>query len=173
MISVGIVGGSGYTGAELLRLCAGHPEFDVQLATGDSQAGTKVADLYPSLAASYGDLTFTKFSAEACTALLMARVRERLRPDAGTKGPAAAVLDDRPHRDLAQLRLPRYRRAGRTNGCRGRPVPTDTGAVWGFQPRADPASALPRGDRGALAQRERLSLRGARRRSNLGEIWLR
>src|SRR4051794_28133354 len=69
MISVGIVGGSGYTGAELLRLCAGHPEFDVQLATGDSQAGTKVADLYPSLGAAYGDLTFTRFSAEACSGL--------------------------------------------------------------------------------------------------------
>src|SRR5437667_5094350 len=65
MISVGIVGGSGYTGAELLRLCAGHPELEVRLATGDSQAGTKVADLYPSLAGAYGDLVFTTFAAEA------------------------------------------------------------------------------------------------------------
>jgi N-acetyl-gamma-glutamyl-phosphate reductase len=58
MVSVGIAGASGYTGAELLRLCAGHPEFDVVVATGDSQAGTRVVDLYPSLAAAYGDLVF-------------------------------------------------------------------------------------------------------------------
>ena len=53
MVSVGIIGASGFTGAELLRLCAGHPDLDVELATGDTQAGTKVADLYPSLAAAY------------------------------------------------------------------------------------------------------------------------
>src|SRR5687768_11789049 len=55
---VGIYGGSGYTGAELLRLCAAHPEFDVVFATADTQAGTRAADLYPSLAAAYPDLTF-------------------------------------------------------------------------------------------------------------------
>lgn len=55
---VGIIGASGFTGAELLRLAAGHPALDVVLATGDSQAGTRVADLYPSLAATYPDLTF-------------------------------------------------------------------------------------------------------------------
>jgi N-acetyl-gamma-glutamyl-phosphate reductase len=58
MVSVGIAGASGYTGAELLRLCAGHPDLDVIVATGETQAGTRVADLYPSLAAVYGDLAF-------------------------------------------------------------------------------------------------------------------
>jgi N-acetyl-gamma-glutamyl-phosphate reductase len=58
MIPVGIVGGSGFTGAELLRLCASHPEFSVQFATGDSQAGALVADLYPSLAAAYRGTQF-------------------------------------------------------------------------------------------------------------------
>lgn len=56
--TVGIVGASGFTGAELLRLLAGHPDLDVVLATGDSQAGTRVADLYPSLAAAYPDLVY-------------------------------------------------------------------------------------------------------------------
>jgi N-acetyl-gamma-glutamyl-phosphate reductase len=55
---IGIIGASGYTGAELLRLCVGHPDFDVAFATGDSQAGARVADLYPSLAAAYGGLVF-------------------------------------------------------------------------------------------------------------------
>jgi N-acetyl-gamma-glutamyl-phosphate reductase len=65
MLQVAVVGASGYTGAELLRLLSGHPEFRVALATGDTQAGTAVADLYPSLAPAYGDTTFTEYSAQA------------------------------------------------------------------------------------------------------------
>lgn len=56
--SIGIIGASGFTGAELLRLCAGHPAFEVRFATGDSQAGVSVADLYPNLAGAYGSLEF-------------------------------------------------------------------------------------------------------------------
>ncbi|HEV8297055.1 MAG TPA: N-acetyl-gamma-glutamyl-phosphate reductase [Acidimicrobiales bacterium] len=61
MISVGIIGASGYTGAELLRLCARHPELSVALATGDTQAGARIGDLYPSLAAYYRDLAFVPY----------------------------------------------------------------------------------------------------------------
>ena len=61
MVQVGIVGASGYTGAELLRLCAGHPDLEVRVATGDSMAGTRAADLYPSLAAGYPDLVFAPY----------------------------------------------------------------------------------------------------------------
>ncbi len=53
---VGVFGASGYAGAELLRLAAGHPHFDIVLATGDSRAGARVGDVYPSLAATYPDL---------------------------------------------------------------------------------------------------------------------
>ncbi len=35
---VGVVGASGYAGAELLRLCHSHPDLDVAWATGDTQA---------------------------------------------------------------------------------------------------------------------------------------
>lgn len=59
-LKVGIFGASGYAGAELLRLAAGHPGMDVALATADSQAGGRVADLYPSLAAAYPSLTLTR-----------------------------------------------------------------------------------------------------------------
>jgi N-acetyl-gamma-glutamyl-phosphate reductase len=69
MVSVGIVGGSGFTGAELLRLCAGHPDLTVELATGDTQAGTAVAVLYPSLAAAYPDLVFTEYAPERLVGL--------------------------------------------------------------------------------------------------------
>jgi N-acetyl-gamma-glutamyl-phosphate reductase len=58
MVAVGIIGASGYTGAELLRLCAAHPGFEVVNATGDTQAGTAIADLYPSLGAHYRGMRF-------------------------------------------------------------------------------------------------------------------
>ena len=58
MIRTGILGASGYTGAELLRLAAGHPELDVVYATADSMAGTRAGDLYPSVAGAYRDLVF-------------------------------------------------------------------------------------------------------------------
>jgi N-acetyl-gamma-glutamyl-phosphate reductase len=61
MVAVGIIGASGFTGAELLRLAAGHPDFDVVYATGDSQAGHRAADLYPGLAAAYPDLVYERF----------------------------------------------------------------------------------------------------------------
>ncbi len=62
-LRVGIVGASGFTGAELLRLIATHPHMQVIAATGDTQAGVKVRDLYPSLAAAYGDLEYQAYDA--------------------------------------------------------------------------------------------------------------
>jgi N-acetyl-gamma-glutamyl-phosphate reductase len=61
---VGVVGASGYTGTELLRLLYGHPNLELVVATGDSKAGTRIADLYPSLAAAYGDRTYDAFTPE-------------------------------------------------------------------------------------------------------------
>jgi len=60
-LQVGIIGASGYTGAELLRLIAAHPHLELALATGDSMARRRVADLYPSLATAYPDLTYSEF----------------------------------------------------------------------------------------------------------------
>ncbi|MGD9797782.1 MAG: N-acetyl-gamma-glutamyl-phosphate reductase [Acidimicrobiia bacterium] len=62
MKTVGIIGASGYAGAELLRLCAGHPGLKVAWATGDRQAGAPIADLYPNLRAVVGDQRFEAFS---------------------------------------------------------------------------------------------------------------
>lgn len=69
MVRVGIVGASGYTGAELLRLCAQHPEVEVVAATGDSQAGTLASHLYPSVAAAYPNLVFEEFSLDRFSGL--------------------------------------------------------------------------------------------------------
>jgi N-acetyl-gamma-glutamyl-phosphate reductase len=58
MIKVGVVGGTGYTGVELLRLLAGHSEVEVAAITSRGEAGVKVADYFPSLRGRY-DLAFT------------------------------------------------------------------------------------------------------------------
>jgi len=49
MIQAGIVGGTGYTGVELLRILAGHPEVTVSVVTSRADAGLRVDALYPSL----------------------------------------------------------------------------------------------------------------------------
>jgi len=49
MIKVGIVGGTGYTGVELLRLLAAHPEVELQVITSRSEAGQPVSDMFPNL----------------------------------------------------------------------------------------------------------------------------
>jgi len=67
--AVGIVGASGFTGAELMRICANHPAFLVKVATADTQAGTAVADLYPSLAAEVGDLSYSSYDPDALDGL--------------------------------------------------------------------------------------------------------
>jgi N-acetyl-gamma-glutamyl-phosphate reductase len=69
MVKVGIVGASGFTGAELLRIAAQHPEYEVVLATGDTQAGVGVAELYPSLAAAYPALVFESFQLDRAAGL--------------------------------------------------------------------------------------------------------
>ncbi len=54
----GIVGGSGYLGAELLRLLAAHPELELAAVQADSSAGSSVAAAYPGLARAYPRTTF-------------------------------------------------------------------------------------------------------------------
>ena len=49
MIKVGIVGGTGYTGVELLRLLARHPQVELRAITSRKEAGMPVADMFPNL----------------------------------------------------------------------------------------------------------------------------
>jgi N-acetyl-gamma-glutamyl-phosphate reductase len=69
MVNVGIIGASGFTGAELLRLAASHPHFDVVYATGDSMAGSPARQVYPSLAAAYPDLVFETYDVDRARSL--------------------------------------------------------------------------------------------------------
>lgn len=58
MARIGIVGGTGYTGVELLRLLASHPEAELAAITSRGNAGTPVAEMFPSLRGRV-DLHFT------------------------------------------------------------------------------------------------------------------
>ena len=60
-----IVGASGYSGEELIRLLSQHPEAELCAVTSRSLAGQKVADILPKLSHSVKDLTFTESSPKA------------------------------------------------------------------------------------------------------------
>lgn len=49
MVNIGIVGGTGYTGIELMRILANHPQAEIKVITSRSNAGSKVSDLFPNL----------------------------------------------------------------------------------------------------------------------------
>ena len=93
MIKVGIVGGTGYTGVELLRLLANHPSAKVTAVTSRKEAGMKVAEMFPSLRGRV-DVAFStpdETDLKACDVVFfatphgvaMAQARELL--DAGVK----------------------------------------------------------------------------------------
>lgn len=59
MIAVAVVGGTGYTGVELLRLLVTHPHVDLKYITSRSESGNKVADMFPNLRG-FTDICFTE-----------------------------------------------------------------------------------------------------------------
>ena len=74
MIKVGVVGGTGYTGVELLRILARHSDVELTVVTSRSEAGKPVADMYPNLRAVI-DIEFTApdtVSLSACDVVFFA-----------------------------------------------------------------------------------------------------
>ena len=67
MIKVGIVGGTGYTGVELLRLLAGHPQVELRVITSRSEEGLAVAEMFPNLRG-HVDLSFSAPDPQALAA---------------------------------------------------------------------------------------------------------
>jgi len=59
MLSAGVVGGTGYTGIELLRLLVMHPQVELKCVTSRSEAGSRVADMFPNLR-EHTDIEFTE-----------------------------------------------------------------------------------------------------------------
>ncbi|HFD79653.1 MAG TPA: N-acetyl-gamma-glutamyl-phosphate reductase [Gammaproteobacteria bacterium] len=89
MISVGVVGGTGYTGVELLRLLAQHPEVQLELVTSRSEAGRRIDDLFPNLRGQV-DLEFSAPDPErlgACDLVFFAT------PNGVAMGMAAQLLE--------------------------------------------------------------------------------
>ena len=64
MVKVGIVGGTGYTGVELLRLLVQHPQVELRAVTSRKEAGTPVAAMFPGLRR-HVSLAFSEPSAQA------------------------------------------------------------------------------------------------------------
>jgi N-acetyl-gamma-glutamyl-phosphate reductase len=89
MVKAGIVGGTGYTGVELLRLLAQHPEVELKAITSRKEAGTPVAGMFPSLRG-HVDLAFSEPSAQAlrgCDVVFFAT------PNGVAMGEARGLLD--------------------------------------------------------------------------------
>lgn len=89
MIKVGIVGGTGYTGVELLRLLAQHPDVDLRAITSRKEAGTPVSVMFPGLRR-HIDLKFsepTPQTLRGCDVVFFAT------PNGVAMGEARAVLD--------------------------------------------------------------------------------
>ncbi len=73
-VKVGIIGGTGYTGMELLRILSAHPHATAEVITSRSEAGRKVVDLFPSLHG-HCDLLFSdpaKANLEQCDVVFSA-----------------------------------------------------------------------------------------------------
>jgi N-acetyl-gamma-glutamyl-phosphate reductase len=97
-MDIGIVGGSGYGGAELLRLLAGHPTFTVRTVAASSTAGKALGDVFPHLAgAPLAEAVLAPAEPEAlagCDLVLLATPHEasmRLAPALLAQG--SAVVD--------------------------------------------------------------------------------
>lgn len=73
-MKIGLIGGSGYAGGELLRLLAGHPHFEVAAVSAHSNAGELITSIHPQLQ-SYAGRTFSSFSPSefsACELIFLA-----------------------------------------------------------------------------------------------------
>jgi N-acetyl-gamma-glutamyl-phosphate reductase len=88
MIKAGIVGGTGYTGVELLRLLARHPQVELKVITSRKEAGSPVAAMFPSLRG-HVELAFSQPGAQAmrgCDVVFFAT------PNAVAMGEAREIL---------------------------------------------------------------------------------
>lgn len=65
MINVAIIGANGYTGYELMKIIANHPQAELVTAVSRSNAGTKISDMYAPLERAYGDKNFDELDIDA------------------------------------------------------------------------------------------------------------
>lgn len=85
-----VLGGTGYVAGELLRLIAGHPQFDLAAVMSDSQPGESVIKAFPHLASAYAD---TRFKSQAEIEKLLAETPQAALFSAAPHGVSAALID--------------------------------------------------------------------------------
>src|SRR5215475_13340028 len=86
-----ILGGTGYVAGELLRLIAGHPQFELAAVMSDSQPGESVAKAFPHLASAFAD---TRFESQAGIEKLVTEAPRSAIFCAAPHGAAAALIDN-------------------------------------------------------------------------------
>ena len=85
-----VLGGTGYVAGELLRLIAGHPQFELAAVMSDSQPGESVIKAFPHLASAYAD---TRFKSQAEIEKLLAETPQAALFSAAPHGVSAALID--------------------------------------------------------------------------------
>ena len=85
-----VLGGTGYVAGELLRLIAGHPQFELAAVMSDSQPGESVIKSFPHLASAYAN---TRFKSQAEIEKLLAEIPQAALFSAAPHGVSAALID--------------------------------------------------------------------------------
>lgn len=85
-----VLGGTGYVAGELLRLLAGHPQFELAAVMSDSQPGESVSKAFPHLASAYADL---RFKSQAELETLLVKSSRSAVFSAAPHGVSAALID--------------------------------------------------------------------------------
>ena len=85
-----VLGGTGYVSGELLRLIAGHPDFELAAILSDSQPGESVSTAFPHLASAYSDV---RFKSQAEIEKLLAEIPRSAVFSAAPHGVSAALID--------------------------------------------------------------------------------
>ena len=106
MVKIGIVGGTGYTGVELLRILASHPDADVRAITSRGEAGTRVVDMFPSLRGKYDKLVVHRARRHGLEVVRRRVLRHAARrgDGAGARARRRRRQDHRPRRRLPHPR---------------------------------------------------------------------
>ena len=94
-MKIGVIGASGYAGGELLRLLAGHPEFEVCCVTAHSNAGEEIASVHPQLT-SYAGQAFSSFKASdfnECELIFLALPHGESASVIASLSPKAKIVD--------------------------------------------------------------------------------
>lgn len=94
-MKIGVIGASGYAGGELLRLLAGHPEFEVCCVTAHSNAGEPITAVHPQLN-SYAGQKFSSFNAsdfDCCELIFLALPHGESAAVIASLNPKAKIVD--------------------------------------------------------------------------------